>query len=242
MKRILIVIFVVLSIVCSINAQSVSGSIFEMENNNKIPLIGATIKQYKTTNGVVADDKGQFILELIPNKSNKIIVSFVGYENDTIDLSGSNKTDLTIIMNNQKILGEVVVKGRRKGSSISRTKTRSVVNINENELQKAACCNLSESFENSATVDVSYSDAITGAKQIQMLGLAGIYTQFLTENIPNMRGLAAPWGLGYIPGSWMSSIQVSKGTSSVINGNESMAGQINIELKKSNAGDRKSVV
>jgi len=82
--------------------------------------------------------------------------------------------------------------------------------------KRTACCNLSESFENSATVDVSYSDAVTGAKQIQMLGLAGIYTQLLTENIPNMRGLATPWGLGYIPGSWMESIQVSKGTSSVI--------------------------
>jgi outer membrane receptor for ferrienterochelin and colicins len=237
MNRILLVLFIVLSIGFSINAQTVSGRVFEIQNNNKGPLIGATIKQENTTNGVVADENGQFVLELIPNKSYKIIVSFVGYENDTIDLTSSNKTDLVIIMNDQKILGEVVVKGRRKGSSISRTKTRSIVNINENELQKAACCNLSESFENSATVDVSYSDAITGAKQIQMLGLSGIYTQLLTENIPNMRGLSTPWGLGYIPGSWMSSIQVSKGTSSVINGNESMAGQINVELKKSNDGE-----
>ena len=95
-----------------------------------------------------------------------------------------------------------------------------------------ACCNLSESFEGSGTVDVNFSDAVTGAKQIQMLGLAGIYSQMMAENMPMIRGLAAPFGLSYVPGTWMESIQVSKGTSSVINGYESITGQINVEFKK----------
>lgn len=104
--------------------------------------------------------------------------------------------------------------------------------ITAGELKRAACCNLGESFTTNPSVDVSYSDAATGARQIKLLGLAGTYVQMLTENIPNFRGAAAPYGLGYIAGPWMQSIQVSKGASSVKNGYESITGQINIEMKK----------
>ncbi len=106
------------------------------------------------------------------------------------------------------------------------------------ELQKAACCNLSESFQTNASVDVAYDDAISGAKQIKLLGLAGKYSQVQFENIPNIRGLATTYGLGYIPGPWMESIQVSKGTASVKNGYESITGQINVEFKKPDDGEK----
>ncbi len=228
-------VIILLQSITSIS-QTLSGKVVELQGNDTIPLAGATIMQINTQNGVISGIDGSFKITLLPNMTKNLIVSFVSYENDTIEVNQVNY--LTVVLSQIKNLGEVEVKARKKGSAISRFDTRSIVNINENELQKAACCNLSESFENSATVDVSYSDAVTGAKQIQMLGLAGDYTQLLTENIPNMRGLAAPWGLGYIPGSWMSSIQVSKGTSSVINGYESMAGQINIEYKKSDKGEK----
>ena len=99
-------------------------------------------------------------------------------------------------------------------------------------LHKMACCNLAESFENSASVTVGYSDAVTGARQIRLLGLSGVYTQMLDENRPVMRGLAAPFGLAYVPGQWLESIQIAKGASSVINGVESMTGQINMEHRK----------
>ncbi|MCF0173793.1 MAG: TonB-dependent receptor [Bacteroidales bacterium] len=99
-------------------------------------------------------------------------------------------------------------------------------------LCKMACCNLAESFENSASVTVGYSDAVTGARQIRLLGLSGIYTQMLDENRPVMRGISAPWGLTYVPGQWLSSIQIAKGSTSVINGVESMTGQINMEHRK----------
>lgn len=95
-----------------------------------------------------------------------------------------------------------------------------------------ACCNLAESFENSASVTVGYSDAVTGARQIRLLGLSGVYTQMLDENRPSMRGLAAPFGLSYVPGQWLESIQVSKGLSSVVNGVESITDQINTEYRK----------
>jgi len=231
MKKIFFIISLMALSLGNLFSQTIRGHVYEESEDKKLPLVGATVQQLGTLNGVVADVSGEFKIKLDKNKPKALIFSFVGYRSDTIDVS-DNVGDLHVVMKNQKLLDEVEVTGRRKGSSISRTETRTVTTLNENELQKAACCNLSESFENSATVDVSYSDAVTGAKQIQMLGLAGIYTQLLTENIPNMRGLATPWGLGYIPGSWMSSIQVSKGTSSVINGYESMAGQINVEYKK----------
>ena len=127
-------------------------------------------------------------------------------------------------------LQEVVV-SERKGVK----KLRGAMNtelISASELKRAACCNLGESFTTNPSVDVSYSDAATGARQIRLLGLSGSYVQMLTENIPNFRGAAAPYGLGYVPGPWMQSIQVSKGASSVKNGFESITGQINIEMKK----------
>ena len=125
---------------------------------------------------------------------------------------------------------EVTVVQRKKGKVKSRTEAFDTEKINSEELCRAACCNLSEAFETNASVDVAYSDAATGAKQIRLLGLSGTYVQLLQENTPAVRGLAQTFGLEYIPGSWMSSIQVSKGTSSVVNGYEATSGQINVEL------------
>lgn len=134
-------------------------------------------------------------------------------------------------------LKEVTITARRAGT----VKSRGVANtdlINSLELLKAACCNLGESFTTNPSVDVSYSDAATGAKQIKLLGLSGTYVQMLAENIPNYRGAASPYSLGYIPGPWMNGIQVSKGSSSVKNGYESITGQINIGFKEPQAAEQ----
>ena len=127
---------------------------------------------------------------------------------------------------------EVTVVQRKKGKVKSRTEAFDTEKINSEELCRAACCNLSEAFETNASVDVAYADAATGAKQIRLLGLSGTYVQLIQENTPAVRGLAQTFGLEYIPGPWMQSIQVSKGTSSVINGYEATSGQINVELLK----------
>lgn len=129
-------------------------------------------------------------------------------------------------------LDAVVTTSRIQANSISRGKEIRTEVVSSAGLMKMACCNLAESFENSASVTVGYSDATTGARQIRLLGLSGIYTQMLDENRPVMRGLSAPFGLSYVPGSWMESIQIAKGSPSVINGVESMTGQINLELRK----------
>ncbi|MCQ2294315.1 MAG: TonB-dependent receptor [Bacteroidales bacterium] len=110
--------------------------------------------------------------------------------------------------------------------------------ITADGLKGLACCNLGESFENSASVDVGYSDAVTGCKQIQLLGLTGIYSQMMLENIPFLRGVAAPYGLGFVPGQWLESISVSKGAGTVKNGYESITGCINLEFEKPQRGNR----
>jgi len=104
--------------------------------------------------------------------------------------------------------------------------------LSTGELEKAACCNLSESFSTNASVDVNFTDAVSGAKQIQMLGLDGVYAQITQENMPLIRGMSSSFGLNYVPGTWIESIQIIKGTGSVLNGFESFAGQINLEYFK----------
>jgi len=131
-------------------------------------------------------------------------------------------------------LEEVVVETAQKGTVFNRLDVGKVERITKTGLVKMACCNLSESFENSATVTVGFTDAVSGVKQVQLLGLSGIYSQLLSENVPTFRGLLSTFGWGYIPGSWLESIQISKGASSVVNGYESISGQINIEMKKPN--------
>ncbi len=129
-------------------------------------------------------------------------------------------------------INEVVVSVRQPGQRKLRSTVENTDLISASELRRAACCNLGESFTSNPSVDVSYSDAATGSKQIKLLGLSGTYVQMMTENIPNFRGAASPYGLGYIAGPWIQSIQISKGASSVKNGYESITGQINVEMLK----------
>lgn len=145
--------------------------------------------------------------------------------------------DTLQVTNNDFNLQEVNVSARRSSVTRSRVSAFDTQKMNAAELCKAACCNLAESFETNASVDVAYADAATGAKQIRLLGLSGTYIQLLTENTQGIRGLAQSFGLEYIPGPWMESIQVSKGTASVLNGYEATTGQINVEYLKPNTQD-----
>lgn len=149
-------------------------------------------------------------------------LSSFGQSMDSVDTLKLQKINEVTVTAHQK--------GRVKANTIGNTEF-----ISSKELLRAACCNLGESFTTNPSVDVNYADAATGVQQIKLLGLSGTYVQMLTENIPNYRGLAAPFSLGYIPGPWMQSIQVSKGASSVKNGYESITGQINVEFKKPQA-------
>jgi hypothetical protein len=213
-------------------SQKIQGFVYELDGEQKkLPLPGANVFWAGTTMGTATDKDGAFALPIGSSKSHMLVISYVGYESDTIHIN-DNKGPVEIILAQNKTLREVEIAERGPGAHISRTDLIATQQITLGELKKAACCNLSESFETNASVDVNYSDAITGAKQIKLLGLAGKYSQLQTENIPNFQGLASSFGLSYVPGSWMESIQVSKGTSSVKNGYESITGQINVEYKK----------
>jgi len=215
---------------CGLFAKDINGKVYEDNSGKKQPLIGANVFWHNTTIGAATDINGNFKIE--QHKSARLLIAtFIGYMADTIKVTSDNQVIEFVLKPNTQ-LEEVVVSARRSGSHLSKIEPILTQNITGAELCKAACCNLSESFETNASVDVSFSDAVSGAKQIHLLGLAGTYVQMMTENIPNLNGLATPYGLGYIPGSWMEAIQISKGTSSVKNGYEAITGQINVEYKK----------
>lgn len=210
----------------------IKGTVYEYNSDKKTTAVPfANVYWLETHNGTSTDENGRFSIEKTSKNPAHLVISFVGYKNDTLLINKEQK-EIKIILTNNTELSEVVISGGMEGAYISRLKPIKTEIITQAGLNKLACCNLSESFENSATVDVGYSDAVSGAKQIQMLGLAGVYSQLMWENIPFLRGLSSSYGLSYVPGSWMESIQVSKGTSSVINGYESVTGQINVEYKK----------
>ena len=223
---------------CAVFAQAeeVKGHVFD---DNNQPIIGANVYWEGTQQGTTTDVDGAF--ELKTRKStNKLVVSYIGYETFVMPVTNTDE-HLVIKLKGEVALEEVVISERKIGTIASRTSVLQTQKITYDELCRAACCNLAESFETNPSVDVSYADAATGARQIKLLGLAGTYVQMLTENYPNFRGAASLYGLDYVPGAWMESIQVSKGTSSVKNGYEALAGQINVEFKKPPTADIFSV-
>ncbi|MBN8825548.1 MULTISPECIES: TonB-dependent receptor [unclassified Spirosoma] len=216
------------STIDSSKTQLVRGRVSELVNSKTIPLVGATVIWAGTSSGSVTDTDGHFQLPIHTN-SKQLVISYVGYRPDTL-LVTNPATHLDVTLRSERTLQEVTVSGAP--GQIDRINPIQTEFINQRTLAKAACCNLSESFETNASVSVSYSDAVTGAKQIQFLGLGGQYVQTNVENIPNVRGLATTFGLNYIPGTWITSIDVGKGAGSVVNGYESMSGQMNVELQK----------
>ncbi|KAA0989845.1 TonB-dependent receptor [Dyadobacter aurulentus] len=213
----------------SASAQRITGSVNEqVPNSTRLsPISGANVYWAGTTQAASTDTSGRFIIPRSA-QSNLLVVTFVGFKNDTIKVTG--ESELQVVLQNDQTLDEVTV--RSGAGSIDRLSPHQTEIITTRALAKAACCNLSESFETNASISVSYSDAVTGSKQIQMLGLSGTYIQTSVENIPSLRGLASTFGLNFIPGTWVQSIDIGKGAGSVVNGYESMTGQINVELQK----------
>ncbi|WP_276484804.1 TonB-dependent receptor domain-containing protein [Paraflavitalea pollutisoli] len=193
------------------------------------PLPGATVSWIGTVGGSMTDTNGVFRI-VRSRRNSRLAVSYSGFNPDTLTVI-DNK-ELKIVLASSRQLKEVVVTSKQRSTYLSALNPIRTQVMTEKELFKAACCNLSESFETNPSVDVSYTDAVTGSKQIQLLGLSGNYTQLTVENLPGPRGIATPLGLNSIAGPWIESIQLTKGIGSVANGYESIAGQINVELKK----------
>ncbi|HNW98074.1 MAG TPA: TonB-dependent receptor [Bacteroidales bacterium] len=219
-------------------SQTLSGYVYSVnEAKANVPVVGATVYWRGTSISTTTDINGDFHISKNNISDYHLVFKMLGYKTDTISVEKNLQKVEVEMKVDSKELKTAEIKEANK-SYFSKMNARDVQVVNKGELYRAACCNLSESFETNASVDVSYSDAITGAKQIQLLGLSGIYSQVQTENIPMLRGMASTFGLNYIPGSWMESIQISKGTSSVINGYESITGQINVEYKKPSSSEK----
>ncbi len=220
-------------IVQQAQAQRVNGHVNEQVGKEEKPLVGVNIYWLGTSLATTTDSTGHFSIARSA-KSNRLIISYIGYKTDTIKIT--NQDHLDISMKPEGSLQEVVVRGT--SSTIDRLNPIQTEIITTKALAKAACCNLSESFETNASVSVSLSDGVTGAKQIQFLGLGGQYVQTNVENVPTIRGLATTFGLNYIPGTWIQSIDIGKGAGSVVNGYESLTGAINVELVKPDAREK----
>ncbi|HSC54941.1 MAG TPA: TonB-dependent receptor [Phnomibacter sp.] len=215
---------------------SMQGVILEESAKGEFkPLTGASVIWLHSGKGTSTNSEGVFSIPFTP-EDKQLIVSYTGYHPDTIAVNPNEA--VMVVLARKGTLQEVKVTARQRSLYISTTNAFRTQVMSEKELYKAACCNLSESFETNPSVDVSYNDAVTGSKQIQLLGLSGNYTQLTVENLPGPRGLATPMGLNYIPGTWVESIQLTKGTGSVANGFESIAGQINVELKKPETAEK----
>jgi len=235
--RILIVFAIMLFATINLKAQEqIKGKVLEISNNGEIiPIIGANVYWEGTTIGTATDLSGRYSIQEAPSFPATLSVSFVGY---TLDGKEIIDNEYLFYMKPSIELKEVKVKGNVSTTKISTINPINTQIISTGEIQKAACCNLSECFETNNTVDVSYSDGVSGIKKIQMLGLDGKYIQITSELIPLIRGMQRSYGLSYTPGSWIESIQIIPGSGSVVNGFESFTGQINLEYFKPEGSDK----
>lgn len=209
----------------------ISGHVYLYENGKQVPASFAEVYWEGTTVGTTTNEEGFFEIQKV-NGHNTLIAQFTGYEPmSKIMISRKGTTNFVLIPISTE-LNDVTVTGESLATQVNAKAAGLHFEMDSKELRKAACCNLSESFETNASIDVSFSDGITGTKQIEMLGLSGKYALIQRENIPFARGLNAQNGLSYVPGPFIESIQVTKGLSSVLNGYESITGQINVEYFK----------
>jgi len=197
-------------------------------------LVGASVHWSGTVLGTQTDVDGRFSIERT-SASNSLVVSYTGYVSDTIS---KPEDGIEIFLKEGVELQGVEVVERKETTSRFLLDPKDVQQLDGRELRKAACCNLSESFETNASIDASFTDAVSGTRQIRMLGLSGRYSHILKDNIPEIRGLSTIYGLGYIPGDWIQDIYISKGAGSVTSGFESMTGEINVALKDARSEER----
>lgn len=196
-----------------------TGTVSALENSTEVPLNSAKVFWLDQEIGVFSDENGRFRIKR-SDATTLLVVSYVGYVSDTIETAGLE--EIVVVFSESMTIEGVEITKRTNSTRISFIDPLKTENISETELLKAACCNLSESFETSPSVDVAFTDAITGTRQIQMLGLAGPYTQITQENMPSVRGLNSMYGLTFTPGTWVEGMQLNKGAGSVVNGFESI--------------------
>ncbi len=234
-RRYLLALICIVNTIC-VKAQ-ITGKVVEILPKGDTTVVpGVTLLWDKTPVASTTDKNGDFKINT-SLQTNRLIVNAIGYKSDTLIVNDTTKF-LLLVLKSGVDLQEVQIVYYSNGTEISYLNPIKTEILTERSLMKAACCNLSESFETNPSIDVNFADAVSGTKQIQMLGLSGQYAQITKENMPYMRGLANNYGLTFIPGTWIQSIQLSKGAGSVVNGYESFTGQINTELQNPEHSDK----
>ena len=223
-----------LSFILPLQAQEANLFYGMVVDENQEPIIGATIsiKNVQTPIGAATDTAGKFSIPKYFEKGSMVLeVSYIGFQTKLVNVS-TKDNHIIIPLSEGLEMNIVEVTANELSNFTSTLNSINIESISSKELKRAACCTLAESFETNATVNVAASDAATGAKEIEMLGLRGTYVQMQLESRPTLNRLDRPYGLDLIPGSWIESVQISKGASTVRNGAQSIAGQINVELIK----------
>ncbi len=224
------IIFTIVLPLLSFSQEKIEGMVMQANPENKhLGLAGANVYWLNSQIGTITNEEGLFSIPFTKEYS-KLIISHVGFKSDTLTINEPKMVHHSLLPSNE--LDEVLVQKKRDAVQKAYFSAQNVTTVNSAELLKAACCNLSESFETNPAIDVNFSDALTGTKQIQMLGLTSPYLLITQENIPMVRGASQAFGLTFTPGTWVESIQITKGAGSVVNGYESISGQINTELVK----------
>lgn len=229
-----IYIFIVgLLLPIGISAQTILGKV---TNTNNEPLPGASVYWLDTTIGTTTGEKGEFEITTKGVSQKFLIASYVGYKSDTLEVK--EQTFVTFQLQENNELEGVIIKGQRDGVIISSFKPIKIEQITQTELGKAACCDLAGCFETQTTVQPKTTNVITNSKELRILGLSGVYTQILIDGFPLIQGLSYTYGISSIPGTLVDNIYVSKGANSVLQGFESISGQINVETKEPDNTDK----
>ncbi|MBK8582169.1 MAG: TonB-dependent receptor [Flavobacteriales bacterium] len=179
---------------------------------------------------VMSDSTGHFTLPMPAAWPATLVTTSFSTTPDSLRLNAPPIAPLTVTVQGSVQLAAAEISERQTSTRLSLQSLQAIESIGARELKRAACCDISESFETNATVDINYSDAVSGTKTIRMLGLDGKYAQISMENIPFVRGLSSNSGLTLIPGPWIQDINVSKGIGTAVNGPNAMTGQIDLCL------------
>lgn len=219
-------------------SQTVKGTVFsENKQGKKEPLPFVSVIWEGTTRGTQTDERGNFQIEPISQK-HRLVFSCIGYKQDTVAVENTQQPLQILLASTFTNLETVEVRSRRAGTEISSLSTQYQINMSTEGIQRLACCSLADAFENNSSVDVGLADAVTGAKQIQMLGLAGTYSQINVDLFHSVRLLSQPYGLSYVPGGWIHGVSISKGAATVSMGHEGITGEVNVTTKAPELGEK----
>ncbi|MBX7041443.1 MAG: TonB-dependent receptor [Ignavibacteria bacterium] len=217
------------------NAHPIRGVIYGDADGKKEPLSDAVVKWINTTIGTATDEKGNFEIPDDGITDFRLIAMYSGYKTDTIE---AKDMDFVEIVMKPSASTEVIKVEDRQSSTYFEPVTAKTEAITAQELVKDACCDLSGCFGRNSSVEVAVTDILTDSKELKILGLEGVYTQILTDNMPLLTGLNVKYGVSSIPGTLIDKITVSKGSNSVIQGYESISGIMNVLIRDYDNSDR----